>query len=129
MDITKCSNIKRIQSYQSKDLWTIANIPICRYKHNLTSRLQNPICYCHSSIHVSNFHQNPFLHPNPLAQESLSSSNHPFDPSPSLKRQTWIRYTDSDDGQLLHSLHVCCLSFYLLVVRLFSLSESYLAIH
>ena len=85
----KHSNIKRIQSFQSKVLRTIVNAPYYVTNKTLHHDLNIPFVLDIIPSRFSNFHQNLIHHPNPLAQ-SLSSSHHPYNPPRRLKRQ-WPR--------------------------------------
>ncbi|MXP61690.1 reverse transcriptase family protein [Pantoea sp. Taur] len=85
----KHSNIKRIQSFQSKVLRTIVNAPYYVTNRTLHNDLNIPFVLDLIPLKFSKFHQNLSDHPNPLAQ-SLSSLNHPYNPPRRLKRQ-WPR--------------------------------------
>ena len=86
---TKFSNIKRIQSFQSKVLRMIVNAPYYVTNKTLHHDLYIPYILDVIPSRFSNFHMNLIHHPNPLAQ-SLSSSSHPYNPPRRLKRQ-WPR--------------------------------------
>ena len=85
----KLSNIKRIQSFQSKILRTIVDAPFYVSNKTLHNDLHMPFVIDLIPKNFSKFHQKLIHHPNPVAQ-SLSSSSHPYNPPRRLKRQ-WPR--------------------------------------
>ena len=85
----KFSNIKRIQSFQSKVLRTIVNAPFYVTNKTLHHDLNIPFILDLIPAKFSKFHQNLSHHPNPVVQ-SLSSTTHPYNPLRRLKRQ-WPR--------------------------------------
>ncbi|WP_373424456.1 RNA-directed DNA polymerase [Pantoea sp. Taur] len=85
----KHTNIKRIQSFQSKVLRTIVNAPYYVSNKTLHNDLNIPFVLDLIPSKFSKFHLNLSNHPNPLAQ-SLSTITHPYNPPRRLKRQ-WPR--------------------------------------
>jgi hypothetical protein len=79
---TKPSNLRRIQSLQSKILRKIVDAPF--YVSNLTLHkdLKVPFVIDLASSRYQKFHSTLHLHPNPLVQ-SLSSLTLPLNPPPS----------------------------------------------
>ncbi|KAL1139583.1 hypothetical protein AAG570_006565 [Ranatra chinensis] len=88
-DISKKSNIDKIQSFQSKTLRTILDAPWYVSNRTIHNDLNIPTVYKVAQTRFRSFHTNLEAHPNPLIS-ALSSHTHPLNPPRRLKRR-WPR--------------------------------------